>query len=100
MPIELPAIPAGMLVLMGLFAPYAIALINHPGWAPKWKKLVSIVVSLLLAAIVIAIYYFTTGDVIPDWPMLLLLSVLVVQTSYGLLLKKSATEVERSAGLQ
>ena len=35
MSIDLPAIPAGILTLLAFFAPYAIAIINHPSWDPK-----------------------------------------------------------------
>lgn len=98
MNIELPAIPSGMIVLMGFFAPYAIAFANHPGWPAKYKKLVAIVISIVVAAVAIVGYYLLTGDVPLDWPWLILLALLVVQASYALVTKKSATYIEQNYG--
>src|SRR5690606_9868915 len=98
MSIELPAIPAGMLTLLAFFAPYAIALINHPGWKAGSKRLVSIVVSIVVAAVVLALDYLLTGDPIPNWPILLLLSITVTQAAYALVLKSSANNVEGKYG--
>lgn len=96
MNIELPTIPLGVLTLLALFAPYAVALINQPAWPAKWKRAVAVIVAVLLALVVLALYYALTGDVLPDWPWLLLLAVLVSQSSYALLLKPSATRLEKS----
>lgn len=96
--IELPVIPAGVLVLLSFFAPYAIALINHPSWKAGSKRLIAIVVSIVLGAIVLAGYYFMTGDLLPDWPVLILLAILVCQAAYTLLYK-SAITVEGKHGV-
>lgn len=98
MTIDLPAIPAGILTLLAFFAPYAIAIINHPAWAPKWKRLVAIIVSIVLALVVMVLYYVMTGDLIPQWPVLLLLAVVVTQAAYALVLKPSAKSVETQLG--
>lgn len=98
MSIDLPAIPAGILTLLAFFAPYAIAIINHPSWDPKWKRLVAIVVSIVLALVVMALYFFMTGDLIPQWPVLLLLAIVVTQAAYALVLKPSANSVEAKHG--
>ena len=98
MTIDLPAIPAGILTLLAFFAPYAIAIINHPAWAPKWKRLVAIIVSIVLALVVMVLYYLITGDTIPQWPVLLLLAIVVTQAAYALLLKPSAKSVETQLG--
>ncbi|MBU3995726.1 MAG: hypothetical protein KKF42_08145 [Actinobacteria bacterium] len=98
MNIALPAIPAGILTLLAFFAPYAIAIINHPSWDPKWKRLVAIVVSIILSLVVMALYYVMTGDIIPQWPVLLLLAVVVTQAAYALVLKPSAKSVEAKHG--
>lgn len=96
MNIELPMIPAGVLVLLGFFAPYAIALVNQPSWTPTSKKLISIAVSIALALVSLVFYYFITGDelVWENWPMLVILFILVSQASYTLVTKRSATVVE------
>lgn len=96
--IDIPAIPAGVLTLLAFFAPYAIALINMPSWPAKWKRLVSIVVSLVLAVLVLGLYYLMTGDTIPQWPVLLLLSIVVTQAAYALILKPSAAALEAKHG--
>lgn len=100
MNIELPTIPAGVLVLLALVAPYAVAALN--GWLPfirkPWqKKAVSVVVSAVLTAAVLAFYYVYTGDVIPQWPVLVLLAIVVAQASYALVTKGTASAVERAA---
>lgn len=94
MEIDLPTIPLGVLTLLSLFAPYAVALINQPSWPAKWKRAVAIIVAVLLAAVVLALYYLLTGDVLPEWPWLILLAIVVSQASYALLLKPSASTLE------
>ena len=94
MPIELPAIPAGILTLLALLAPYAIAIINRPHWSAPAKKVVSIVVAVVLAVIVLTGYYLYTGDVVPSWPALVLLAILVVQASYSLVTRSTAKRIE------
>lgn len=100
MDITLPTIPAGLLVLMALFAPYASAALNGAlsfVTKPWQKKAVAIVIALLLTAIVLVGYYVTTGDTIPDWPVLVLLAIVVAQASYALVTKSTATVVEHKA---
>lgn len=99
MNIELPTIPAGVLVLLALVAPYAVGALN--GWLPfikkPWqKKAVSVVVSVVLTAAVLAFYYVYTGDVVPQWPVLVLLAIVVAQASYALVTKGTASAVERA----
>lgn len=96
MDITLPTIPAGVLTLLALLAPYAIAIINRPGWSTNTKRVVSIAVAIILAAIVLIGYFLITRDVIPDWPVLVLLTIIVVQASYALITKSTATQLERS----
>jgi len=98
MEISLPVIPIGVLTLLSFFAPYAIALLNHPGWKAGSKRLVAIVVSIVLALLVLIVYYLITGDIIPDWPMLILLAIVVVQAAYTRLYK-SATNLEGRHGI-
>lgn len=99
MNIELPTIPAGVLVLLALVAPYAVAVLN--GWLPfikkPWqKKAVSVGVSTVLTAAVLAFYYVFTGDVVPQWPALVLLAIVVAQASYALVTKNTANAVEQA----
>lgn len=96
MNIELPAIPAGVLVLLALVAPYVQALIQRPSWTATVKKVVSVVVAFVLTAVVLAFYYVYTGDTIPAWPALVLLAIVVAQASYALVTKSTAATVERS----
>ncbi len=100
MNIELPTIPAGVLVLLALVAPYAVAALNGalPFVTKPWqKKAVSVVVSAILTAAVLAFYYVYTGDVVPAWPVLVLLAIVVAQASYALVTKASAAAIEQRA---
>lgn len=92
--LDIPTVPAAIITLLGLFAPYAVAVVTRPEWSPLWKKLISIVVALALAAIALVIYFAATGTAIPEWWNLLLLSVVVTQASYALVTKPSATRLE------
>lgn len=97
MDITLPTIPAGVLVLLALVAPYAIGLLNGvlPFVTKPWqKKTLAVVFAALLGAAVLAFYYVYTGDVVPNWPTLLLLGIVVVQASYALFTKSTASAVE------
>ena len=98
MNIELPSIPAGVMVLLGSFAPFAIALVNAPKWSPSWKRFMSVVVSIALAVIALGGYYVLTGDVPPEWPWLVLLFILVAQTAYALVWKNAASKLEENHG--
>lgn len=96
MDITLPSIPAGVLVLLALLAPYVQALIQRPSWSPTVKKVVAIAVALVLTGIVLWFYYVYTGDTIPDWPVLVLLAIVVAQASYAMVTRSSATALERA----
>lgn len=96
MNIELPTIPAGVLVLLGLVAPYLQAIIQRPSWRPWVKRVLSVVLALVLTGLVLAFYYAATGVVVPDWPVLALLAIVVAQTSYGLITRDTAAKVERT----
>lgn len=95
MNIELPTIPAGVLVLLALAAPYVQALIQRPKWSPTVKKILGVVIPIVLTAVVLAFYYVYTGDAVPSWPVLVLLAIVVSQASYTLITKDSAAALER-----
>ena len=97
MNLEIPTAPAGVLVLLAFFAPYAIGALN--GALPFVKtaaqrKLVTVIVAVLLAGIVLAFYYLITGETIPQWPALVLLALVVISASYALVTKTSAAKLE------
>ena len=94
MDITIPTIPAGILTLLSLAAPYLIAIINRPTWTATTKKIVAIIAAIILAAAVLMFYYWATGDPIPSWPALILLAIVVMQASHALLTKSSARRVE------
>lgn len=97
MNITLPEVPVGILALLAFFAPYLIGFLNGvlPFVTKPWqKKVVTVLVSVILAGIVIVFYYFMTGDVPPSWPAFIILSLLVVSASYSLVTKNSAAKVE------
>lgn len=99
MEINLPVIPTGILTLLSFFAPYAVALINSPKWKPGSKRLVAVTVSIVLALAVLVLYYVMTGDLVPDWPILIVLAITVCQAAYTLLYKP-VSDVEAKHGIQ
>jgi uncharacterized membrane protein len=52
------------------------------------EGVVSVAASAMLAAVVILGYFWIAGDVVPDWPVLILLAIVVVQASYSLIAKQ------------
>ena len=98
MDITLPSIPAGVLVLLGLLAPYIVGFLNGVltfVQKPWQRKALAIVVAVILAGVVLAFYYAYTGDVVPQWPVLVLLAIVVVQASYALITKSTASALEQ-----
>lgn len=98
MNIEIPTAPAGVLVLLSFFAPYAIAALNGvlPFVKKPWqRKVVTVVVAVLLTAVVFVFYYAMTGEPLPSWPVLVLLALVVITASYALVTKTSAAALER-----
>jgi hypothetical protein len=98
MDITLPIIPSGITVLLAFFAPYAIAVINHPAWPSKYKRLVSLVVTVLLAGVSMLFYYMMTGYIFPDPAQFVLLFLIISQAAYALILKPSAKALEAVFG--
>ena len=99
MNIELPTIPTGALVLLAFFAPYLVGFLNGALSfikKPWQKKLVTVIVSIALAAVVLVFYYAMTGEALPDWPAFVILSLLVVSASYALVTKPTATRIEEA----
>jgi len=97
MEITLPVIPAGILTLLNAFAPYLVAIVNDPRWPAHRKRLVAVIVSVVLTALVLVVYYWYTGDLVPDPIPLLLLSFVVLQAAYTMLWR-SAKHVEVNRG--
>ena len=95
MDITLPTIPAGVLVLLAIAAPYVQALIQRPSWSATVKKVVAVVLAIVLTAVVLLFYYVYTGDTVPAWPVLVLLAIVVAQASYTLVTKNTASALER-----
>lgn len=98
MDIQIPIAPLGIMTLLAFFAPYGVAVINHPGWKAGSKRLVSIITSIALALVVTILYYWMTGEPLPSWPVLILLSFVVSQASFTLLWK-SVKKVEGKRGI-
>lgn len=92
--LDIPTVPAVIITLLGILAPYAIALVNRPEWSPRVKKIVAVVASLAIAALALVIYFAGTGEPIPQWWVLLLLGLFVTQASYSLVTKTSASRLE------
>jgi hypothetical protein len=98
MEITLPLMPSGLAVLLAFFSPYAIAVVNHPAWPSKYKRLVSLVVTVILAAVSMLFYYLLTGYVYPDPAQFFVLFLIISQAAYALVLKSSAKALEAVAG--
>lgn len=96
----IPVLPAGIALLLAFFAPYAVAIVEHPRWAPNQKKLVAIVVSLLLSAIAMAAYYLLSGELPLPWPAFSMLFIVISQAAYALVLKPSVKRVEARVGVK
>lgn len=100
MDIIIPTIPAGILTLLAFFAPYAIGALNGvlPFVKKPWqKKLVSILVAVVLAAVVVVFYQNITGEPIGSIWAFILLAIVIVAASYSLITRSTATAVERAA---
>jgi hypothetical protein len=94
MDVQIPTLPIGIVTLLGFFAPYAVAIVNRPEWSAAQRKWVALVVTFVLAAVALVIYYLATGEALPEWWALALLAIVVGQASYNLVLKPSAKSVE------
>lgn len=100
MDIAIPVAPLGVLTLLGFFAPHAVGALNGalPFVKTAWqKKIVSVTVALVLAAIVVVFYYAITKEPITDWWLFALLAIVIVNASYALITRSSASAVERAA---
>ena len=98
MEIEIPTVPLGIVTLLAFFGPYAVSAINGAlAFVTKsWqKKLVSIIISLVLAAIVI-VGYLGFGGTLPagGWAVVSVWAIVIVAASYALVTKKSASALE------
>ena len=95
MELTLPEVPAGVVTLLALFTPYGTALLNgFTHLTGTWKRLVSVAVSLAVAGISLVIYYSATGHTVPNLVGLLLLAIVVSQSSYALVTKNTAKALE------
>ena len=101
MDIAIPVAPLGIITLLGFFAPYAVGALN--GVLPfvtkaLHRKLVSVAVAVVLAALVMVFYYAITHEPVTDWWLFTLLAIVVVNASYALLTRDlGAKAVEHSA---
>ena len=98
MEVVIPVLPAGISLLLAFLAPYAIAVVNHPGWNPTYKKLITIVVTVLLAGVSMLFDFLITGTLLHNPAEFILLFLVVSQAAYALILKPSAKALEASVG--
>lgn len=99
MEIAIPVAPLGVLTLLSFFGPYAVAALNGalPFVKTAWqKKIVSVTVAIVLAAIVVVFYYAITKEPITDWWLFALLAIVIVSASYALVTGNTASAVERA----
>ena len=97
--IELPTLPAGLVAVLGLLTPYAIALLSNPKWSPSAHRLIAVAVSFIVSVAALFLYYGASGEPVPSLWQLLLLGLLVSQAAYALIMKPSAKSLEaRTSG--
>lgn len=96
----IPEVPTAIVAILGLLAPYAVALVNRPEWPTRARKIVSAVVPAVLAGIALVLYFASTGEPVPAWPQLVLLAVVVAQASYAYFTRATASKVERATSPQ
>lgn len=77
--------------------PVFFVIINEPRWPAVWRKVVAVIVAIVLALVVIGFYVWMTGDVPASWPVLILLTLVVMQASYALVTKPTASAIEEKA---
>lgn len=94
---DIPAVPLGIVALLNFFAPYAASFPINPNWSTGQKKVAAIVVAVAVAGIALLIAW-GLGFELPAWPILLILGVLVSQTAYDLVHKKTADKLTASKG--
>lgn len=101
MDIAIPAVPAGIITLLAVVAPYGVSFLNGllPFVTKPWqKKVVAVLVAIVLAAVVIVAYQSITGLPIGNPWLFGLLSLTVLQASYGLVTRDlGAKQIERAA---
>lgn len=104
--IEIPTVPAAVLLLLGFFSPYGVSFLNAVlpfVKSPLGRKVVAVVVSVVLAVVALFGYFIVTGTLLPqnlaEWFGFALLVLVVQQASYGLVTKKlGADAIERALG--
>lgn len=97
MEITLPAVPLGILTLLAFFTPFAASVINGAltfVQGRNARRIVSVLLTLVLTAVVIAFYYGMTGDTIESWWAFALIAIMVAQSAWSLLFKKPAEKLE------
>lgn len=93
----LPVVPVALTAILGLLAPYFIAIVNRPQWSPHVKRIVAVVAVVVLTAVALVLFYAVTKEPVPEWPQLVLLAVVVSQAAYALLLKPTAVALEQTS---
>lgn len=93
----LPAAPVALTAILGLLAPYVVAIVNRPQWSPNAKRIVSVLAVAALTAAALVLFYAVTKEPVPEWPQLVLLAIVVSQAAYALLLKPTAVALEQTS---
>ena len=93
----LPVAPVAVTAILGLLAPYFIAIVNRPQWAPHVKRIVAVAATVALTAVALVLFYAVTKEPVPEWPQLVLLAIVVSQAAYALLLKPTAVTLEQTS---
>lgn len=93
----LPVAPVALTAILGLLAPYVVAIVNRPQWSPNAKRIVSVLATVALTVVALVLFYAVTKEPVPEWPQLVLLAIVVSQAAYALLLKPTAVALEQTS---
>ena len=92
-------IPDVVSSILGLVVPILYGFIKSPTWSSTVNRIVSIALSLVTSAVVLAVYYLGAGFDASSpaaWAQAILLGLVVSQAAYALGLKTLSATIEAS----
>lgn len=103
MDFSIPVVPAVILLVLQFISPYITSAFVAFNMSSATKKLVAVIVSFVLAAVVLLVSLWVGWIPTDTSPLgivtLVLLGLGIQQAAYGLLFKESADELSKSFGV-
>lgn len=100
---EIPVVPAVILLVLQFVSPYITSLFVAFNFSSTAKRIVAVVVSFVLAAVVLLVSLWVGWLPVDTSPLgivtLVLLGLGVQQAAYSLLFKESADELSKNVGV-